>query len=205
MPRVPPLRLPILCIMSKGSKLVNLRIAIDGAQSTGKTTLQAGLRSSLGSEFLFIPEASRIIAPRFGITEATHWEPFLKDKERLALFFEAERLWQLEQETDASDFIVDSSLFMIAAYRLLFGIKTEIAPFLSAVYDAILYCPVLDEPKEDGFRFLRGRAKADQTYRALIAQYFRGSFFRLPSGDSRLIAALTLIRRLQSERGSLAP
>jgi nicotinamide riboside kinase len=177
-----------------------LKIAIDGAQSTGKTTLLKELASYFGSRFAYIPEASRIVAGRFGVHASSDWNELFSKKELLNEFFFEELRWQREQESQAESFIVDSSLLLVAAYRLLFGIHEAQEEFVTEPYDLILYCPVLDPGIEDGFRFLSKRQDLDSIYRQLISEYHPSSFLELPPGEARLQAATAAVENAMRGR-----
>lgn len=138
-----------------------MRIAIDSSQSTGKTTLLCQLsKTHLHLRYSFIEEASRYVAPKFGVLTSTDWQRLLEDKIRLRQFFEAEESWQLEHEKNETSWIIDSSLFLTAAYRIFFGIEVDLSLLSSRSYDLILYCPVgSSNVVENGFRFGVGRER----------------------------------------------
>ena len=98
------------------------RVAIDGAQSTGKTTLFDQLRSTLSDRARFIPEASREVAGRFGVVGTADWAGLIADQSRLREFFEAEEEYQRLAEGGGGSFVVDSSIYQIRAYREYFGV-----------------------------------------------------------------------------------
>ena len=177
-----------------------MRISIDGAQSTGKTTLHLMLsKTLLGSRYIFIPEASREIAPMFGVRTAHDWPKLLTDEKRLKEFFDAEENWQLERQGAGDRWITDSSLYIIAAFKLFFGLAVDKTLLASNLYDLILYCATKDSALEkNGFRFLQGRDEVDSIYRGLISTFYRGAFFELPSGPGRMDVALDRIQ--QSEK-----
>ncbi|NOS70154.1 MAG: ATP-binding protein [Verrucomicrobia bacterium] len=169
-----------------------LRIAIDGAQSTGKTTLWSQLQDRYGNQFSFVPEASRHIAKRFAVNTATDWQPLLANKDRLRSFFEQEEEWQVEQEIKVP-FIADSSLFLIQAYRITFGVPTNDSVLSTAKYDLVLYCPPVSNFVADGFRFETQRDRVDQAYREITRSYFRGRLVELPTNGARLEQAVAAI------------
>jgi hypothetical protein len=75
-----------------------VRISVDGAQSTGKTTLVEYLKGFYKDHFVYIPEASREIAPSFGVHNSLDWAELIRDPERLRCFFDREEQWLTEQE-----------------------------------------------------------------------------------------------------------
>lgn len=170
---------------------LTLRVAIDGAQSTGKTTLWQQLRGHYGSYVQFIPEASREIAPGFGIASATDWSLLLANPTRLQAFFEAEEKWLVRQEC-SDRFVTDSSLYLIQAYRRVFNFQINETLLESARYDLLLYCTVVSPPTEDGFRFLERREQVDATYRNIVGDRCKQALIELPS-EGRLQSAIQLI------------
>jgi|HubBroStandDraft_4_1064222.scaffolds.fasta_scaffold142261_2 nicotinamide riboside kinase len=170
---------------------LKLRVAIDGAQSTGKTTLWQQLREHYGSYLQFIPEASREIAPGFGIASATDWSVLLANPLRLQAFFEAEEQWLVRQECP-DRFVTDSSLYLIQAYRRVFNLPVNETLLESTRYDLLLYCTLVSPPSEDGFRFLGRREQIDATYRNIVGGWCKPAFIELPS-EARLQSAIRLI------------
>ncbi len=175
-----------------------MRIAIDGAQSTGKTTLLCQLsKTHLNLRYSFIEEASRHVAANFGIVTAADWQKLLGDKDRLRHFFDAEESWQLAHEKMGTSWIIDSSFFLTAAYRKFFGIEINLPLLSSRSYDLILYCPVEScNMVENGFRFSVGRAEVDRIYREIISCYYFGKILELPGGTMRLALAVSAIDSL---------
>lgn len=173
-----------------------MKIAIDGPQSTGKTTLFYDLQSVLGSDYDFIPEAARIIAPIFSIAVPSDWSALLNDRARLAEYFRDEERWLTERQSRSSDYVVDSSLLLIAAYRIRCGIPINTRILSGTAYDLILYCSPEDVlAEDDGFRFLSGRADVDRVYHELQRTFHRGPIVPLPGGPSRQAIALAAIRQ----------
>jgi hypothetical protein len=172
-----------------------VRIAIDGAQGTGKSTLLDQLAAHYRDRFFFIPEASRHVAPGFGVTSAETWSSLLADPVRLSEFFEAEEKWVIEREEAVADFVIDSSLWVVAAYRKYFhcGGDTRLAE--SREYGLILYCPITGAPELDGFRFVQGQHEVDQAYRELVSANFGGQISILPPATDRFWAAVAEIER----------
>lgn len=177
-------------MIGRGTKI---RIGIDGAQGVGKTTLLADLAAEFGTQFEYIPEAARIIAPLFGVMSAEDWQPLLADQARLEEFFGAEQAWLIEREERARWFMVDSSLWLIAAYRERFGCGDGVSVARNRNYDLLLYCAAEDRPRPDGFRFTEYRDEVDATYRALVGRYFEGALVKLPEGSRRLAVAIEAI------------
>jgi len=185
--------------MKRFSKL-RVKIGIDGAQATGKTTLHQSLRARLESVFSFIPEASRVIAPSFGVHSAADWVQLLNNREMLGAFFSAEEAWLLREEDTAESYIVDSSLWLTAAYRRYFGYEIKIDILRMRCYDLLLYCP-LDAALavDDGFRFLEGQREIDMIYRDLADTHFSGTFVELPGIAFRTEAAIAAISAVCGE------
>ncbi len=171
------------------------RIAIDGSQCTGKTTLYRQLSSThLNVRYKFIPEASRQIAPKFGVLTSRDWPNLLNDKVKLREFFEAEESWQFQQEENITYFVIDSSFYLIAAYRMFFGIEVDFSLLSLKRYDLILYCPMdCCEPLEDSFRFITGREDVDKKYQEIISRCYSGKLVTLPGGSERMTLALETI------------
>jgi len=165
------------------------RVAIDGAQSTGKTTVFHHLRNTLPGRTKFIPEASREVAGRFGVVGASDWPGLIADQRRLREFFEAEEAFQRLAEGGCGAFVVDSSLYLIRAYREYFGVPPLPGECGEFTYDLILYCPAIQCGVEDGFRFLAGRADVDRLCRDTLRRCHRGQLIELPPDESRLLRA----------------
>jgi nicotinamide riboside kinase len=183
-------------LASARRKTTRLRIAIDGAQSTGKTTVFNHLRNAFRSAATFIPEASRKIALDFGVAQTSDWPELLSNPSRLREFFDAEEKWQRSAE-DASDmFVADSSLLLVQAYRCHFEQDYRFHCTFGSRYDVILYCPLSEGGVSDGFRFLDGRPAVAKAYEAIVLEQFHGDFIELPFGPSRLQTAELLIQHL---------
>jgi nicotinamide riboside kinase len=168
------------------------RIAIDGAQSTGKTTLWTELQDHYGSKLLFIREAARAIAADFGIFEAADWPSLLSDVPRLAAFFAAEEEWQLTQELSGSGFVSDSSLYLIQAYKVAFGFPVDDAVLKRARYDVLFHCTNVNPFTPDGFRFVAHREQVDLEYRKIITNCCTGRIVELTK-DNRADVARAII------------
>jgi nicotinamide riboside kinase len=171
-----------------------MRIAIDGAQSTGKTTLFHALHASFQCDFTFIPEGARVIGPQMGIASPEDWLPVLSKQELLVEFFTRLRDWQIAQEAASTAFIVDCSFILHRAYRDYFG-ASEVR-FPESQYDLILFCPTGGVPfSQDGFRFERGREQVETRYLELVENRSYGTLVKLPSGIERVITAEREIAR----------
>jgi nicotinamide riboside kinase len=171
-----------------------MRIAIDGAQSTGKTTLFNHLMEiPLLKSFRFIPEPARSIAKEFGIESAADWQPLLNDAARLSEFFRREEEWLAKEEETSVPFIVDSSFYLIQAYKSCMLKQEFVLPTVSPQYDLILYCPCTNDFEDDGFRFSMGRQAVDQTYRDALSVIPVQHFIELPIGADRNRVALESI------------
>lgn len=100
-------------------------IAIDGAQSTGKTTLFDELRHHFGPRFHYSREPSRLIATSVGIRTSSDWRRLLASPPELERFFTAEERLRSADQATHDDLIEDSSLYLIAAYRHVFGLTSH--------------------------------------------------------------------------------
>src|SRR5690349_17048047 len=168
-------------------------IAIDGAQSTGKTTLFEQLRAYYASGFFFSEEPARVIAPLFEVATSADWSGLLTNTAQLSRFFDEEERIRIECQATHRDIVEDSSLYLIAAYRLTFDVPHDAQLLHGAPYDLIMYCPLDVEIEADGFRFLERRETVDTMYRHLVSQHHHGRFVELPCGDARLDAARAAI------------
>jgi nicotinamide riboside kinase len=177
---------------------IQLRIAIDGAQSSGKTTLWTQLEQLYATDFVFIPEAARQVAPSFGVEAAGDWSRLLGDKNRLEAFFCAEEKWQGEQEC-RERFISDSSLYLIQAYRRVFGLQQNERVLQQTRYDLVFYCGINLPVSDDGFRFVKCRDEVDLVYRELLASRFLGLVVELKA-EQRLRHAVAAIDAIILER-----
>ena len=186
--------------------MLTVRIAIDGAQSTGKTTLFELLRLAFSGDLAFIPEAARVLAPEFGVQRAEDWPQLLSDKTRLQKFFDAEEEWQLKQQIASSAFVVDSSLMLTWAYRRHFQCSEPAHPDLAGHYDLVLYCPLRHPSHNDGFRFVVGRTSIDSHYKRIAQSVFVGKLVELPESPSlRVSVAEQAIKSLLGSTDSQVP
>lgn len=173
-----------------------LRIAIDGAQSTGKTTLLNFLAHAFPDDFRIIPEIVRIVGSEFGLHTEHDWVAIKKDPERLAALFRRHATVLAAVEDDSPSFILDSSFHLHESYRRYFNLP-EIFPDYRDRYDLIFFCPSDEIPyMDDGFRFPEGRAEVERIYLDLIGTRHSGTFIRLPGGDLRFSAAQKIVREL---------
>lgn len=169
------------------------RIAIDGVQSTGKTTLFERLRARFGSRFGYVSEASRAVAPGFGVHRASDWDSLLNDQDRLRKFFAALEQWQVQAEDAHDAVIIDSSLFLHFAYKQVLLGESDPELAIRRGYDLILYCPTGTAFVEDGFRMATGRDAVATAHREALQQHFDGTFSRMPMGDARYPAAFASV------------
>jgi nicotinamide riboside kinase len=174
------------------------RIAIDGAQSTGKSTLLQALFPTFHKRLTFITEASREIAPRFSIECERDWHRLLGNKKLLEEFFAAEEQWQADQQAAAREgFVIDSSLMLTWAYRRHFLCEDPADSRFTGQYDLVLYCPPgAALSRVDGFRFLTGREAIDMRYREIVKRVLEGVMVTLPIGVERLSLAVAEITKL---------
>jgi len=177
----------------------DLRIAIDGAQSTGKTTLWEQLRDHYGPKLRFIPEAARRIAAQFGVFNDQDWPSLVSDVPRLSAFFNVEEEWQMNQELCGGRFVTDSSLYLIQAYRVAFGIAINETVLRQTRYDIVFYCPVANAFKADGFRFVAHREEIDAAYTGIVTAGIAGHLVRL-TAHNYLDVAVTIIDAAINER-----
>ena len=170
-----------------------IRIAVDGVQCTGKTTLFNALQVRYATRFTFIPEAARVVAPLCHIFTEADWQRVHADPDRLAAFYAIEEQWQMTAEDDAGDFIADGSLFVTAAYRQYFGLDPHIHLAVSRCYSILLCCCPSVTFATDGFRFSRGRDDIDILFNNILEQHYTGSVIYLPSGPERPDAAIRAV------------
>ena len=175
---------------------MKLLVGIDGAQGTGKSTLISALKDHFGSRLGYVPEAARIIAPTFGVNCSSDWARLLADKPSLEQFFDAEERWIVSRQRAEGHLVIDSSLWVVAAYRQHFNCRSGLAPAREAKYDALLHCGVTEAAKTDGFRFTTGQAEVDAIYRALVAESYDGLTVTLPAGLERIDAAIAAVELL---------
>jgi len=92
-------------------------------------------------------------------------------------------------------FILDSSYYVIQAYKSwLLGQKLRVTD-QSPKYDLILYCARSKPPESDGFRFLFGQEQVDDTYREALPILPVRRFVELPEQpEPRLSVAVDEIR-----------
>jgi nicotinamide riboside kinase len=174
-----------------------MRIAIDGTMSSGKTTLFEALRKSVLSErFAFVPEASRRIAGEFGVTSMDDWKDLLADDRKLNEFFMREEEWLLTYETDKC--VVDSSFFLIQAYRHYFTDRPITEHALWPHYDLVLFCEPPPSGKLDGFRFLTGRMAIHELYLKYRPHFLIDAFERLSPTVDRTSIAIDYIIALEN-------
>lgn len=182
------------------AKMNELRVAIDGAQSTGKTTLWRQLRDHYDTKLDFIPEVSREIAPAFGIINVTDWPVLLADRVRLLAFFEAEEKWLMKQER-SSRFVTDSSLYAIQAYRRVFHFPINKPILEFPRYDLLFFCALASPFSPDGFRFSEHRERIDAAYRQIVGTRCKEALVVLPA-ERRLDRAINLIDAALAERST---
>jgi nicotinamide riboside kinase len=176
-----------------------LRIAITGAQGTGKTTLAERLSGELGLPL--IPESSREVARRLGIA---HLSQLSVDG-----FARFEKLClesQLSHERRHAAFVSDRCTLDGAVYWLkwLGQVRPpeETEGFISmarenmANYDHVFYLPVEFSPQGDGFR------STDRRYQREVDGYFT-QLFREWEVDYHPLSG-SLDERLQSALQRLA-
>ena len=171
------------------------RVAIDGAQSTGKTTLHDHLRKVFSDAFVFVPEASRVVAPQMGVHSRADWEELLANPDRLAAFFDKEEEWLASHHTLDADILVDSSWYMIQAYRKVFSSTSKQRREHHPVYDLVLFCSTDCPGEQDGFRFLKGREEVEQIYLTMVSSWPILDFLVLPPGDTRYQVAADAVRK----------
>ena len=171
------------------------RIAIDGAQCSGKTTLLGELSRRLGGEYALIPEAARVIAPQFGVTSLSDWPRLLEDHQELARFFHEELCWLSVQQTTSATFLCDSSHFVVEAYRrTLLGHELPLSDAtLSSSYNMVLYCEPV-ELESDGFRFFEKRDSVIEQYSQVLNEAFSGRVERLLPGPNRCDYVIDLLQ-----------
>jgi nicotinamide riboside kinase len=170
-----------------------MRIAIDGASSSGKTTLLNELRPLLGPKVQCIEEASRFVAPRHGVAGPADWLRLIDEKDRLVEFFADIEDWQSRSE-EHPHFVVDSSMLIHYCYRRVFrSINTlDLAKRVSR-YDLVLYCEIGPVAQQDDFRTLHGREEFLQIYEGEVKPALADKLVALPWNSARALTALKII------------
>jgi predicted ATPase len=174
------------------------RVAIDGAASTGKTTLLAALACETEGWFV-IEEAVRSIAASYGVRAAAQWPVVLDDPVKYRGLSERLLECQLASEQRAP-FISDGSIYKIYAYARVGGVDLGADRLRRAAYDLIIYCPLEFTPVSDDFRFVEGREAVDRELRGLIREHHLG---RLLEVRGRQGARLDLARRALRHDGGM--
>ena len=128
-----------------------MKVAIDGAQSVGKSTLYQHMKSFLANWY-FIPEIVRGVSPKYGLNSRKDWEKLISDKNKYTEFMRMiiERQFFFERD---SNLVVDSSIYRVVAYANVAGLNVFDEYLTQVKYDLIIYCPIEFSFIEDGFRF----------------------------------------------------
>jgi predicted ATPase len=153
-----------------------MRVAIDGTQSTGKTTLFTALREENLTGFAFLDEAARKLAPRLGINVTEDWVALFGSPSRHLEFLRELYQYQSSVESGAAQFVADGSLYKILAYGLVFGFAVDdITASTSEIsYDLIIYCPSNIAFQDDGFRYQEKRDQLAERLESLHQRFHRG-------------------------------
>jgi nicotinamide riboside kinase len=157
------------------------KIAIDGSQSTGKTTVFEQIKSLLdgNSDIHFIEEMAGVVAKNeMNVKTAKDWEMLLNDRERYNLFVSLLVAKQTEKES-AIPFISDSSLYRIYAYAMENGVDITEAELTKVKYDLVLYCPIEFEFVHNDFRSIHLRESVNERLLGLIKKYHKGKFLEI--------------------------
>lgn len=184
-----------------------MRIAITGAQGTGKTTLAVRMARKLGLPL--IPECSREVAREMGIVHLSQLSV-----EGFARFEKLCMESQLRHERGQASFVSDRCTLDSAVYWLKWlgqvRPQEETESFVNVArenmpsYNYVFYLPVEFSPSGDGFR------STDQNYQREVDAYFlrllrewEVEYHPLGGGlEERLRAAL---RMLAAREGKIAP
>jgi nicotinamide riboside kinase len=168
-----------------------MRIAIDGAQSTGKTTLWTDLKKQMAEPLIFIPEIGSLIGKNdYGIQSSKDWVGLLKNHDRCKKFIDNVIAYQLQQE-DIMFFIVDSSLYRVSTLAYLTNNSVSEIEMAKYKYDLIFYCPIEFEYVEDRFRTPYLRVESDQFLRNTIQKFHKGNLVEMSgTREERLATAL---------------
>ncbi len=165
-----------------------MRIAVDGAHGTGKTTLLEALSTHIPS-WNIIEEGARELARDFGVSSTEDWESLYQDEGRHRKFLLALVRRQEERER-TQPFLSDGSIYRIFAYARTAAIDIPSGPLLRARYDLIAYCP-LDFPiKKDGLRFTHARESVDDELRKIIVAFHRGPLILIRGSVSERLAKI---------------
>lgn len=172
-----------------------MRIAIDGVQCSGKTTLLEQLKELLYTNVAVIPEGARLIGAQHGVAKDDDWAALRSDEVRARAFFQDLEQWQIDEE-ERQPFIIDSSMVLHYCYRKLFGLPTQDLLGRVERYDLILYLERVHECEKDGFRFLDGRDFVEDVYNTEALPLIGSRCIWLPLGADRLRLAVSQLQGL---------
>jgi nicotinamide riboside kinase len=175
-----------------------MRVAIDGTQSTGKTTLFTALRQENLTGFAFLDEAARKLGPRLGIKITQDWVALFGSPSRHLDFLRELYQYQSSLENSACRFITDGSLYKILAYASVFGFALDdVSPNIRDIlYDLIVYCPPNVAFQGDGFRYEEKRTELAEELQSLHARFYRGALIVANGSTSeRLDQVQSALRR----------
>jgi nicotinamide riboside kinase len=178
-----------------GGKERTIRIAIDGTQSTGKTTLFTALQQQEDLRgFAYLEEAARHLAPKAGIHATEDWLALFESPTRHVEFLQRLYAYQTSLEAEAGRFIVDGSLYKILAYAEVFGFALhDVTDTVNDIrYDLIVYCPRDIAFQSDGFRYQEKRNELAERLELLHARFHRGPLIVTTGSASERVTQVRL-------------
>lgn len=162
-----------------------MKIAIDGTQSVGKTTLFEALKDKLLG-WNFIPELARTVAPQFNLESHKDWSELISNRKKYNSFIEI-MIEQQQNKEKSTPFIIDSSIYRTIAYAHFNGLDICNEYIKKIHYDLIIFCPIEFDYIDDGFRYSNGREEVDTELRYLIKKNHRGNVVELAGSTQQRI------------------
>lgn len=170
-----------------------MRVAIDGTQSSGKSTLLTGIRATgLFPGVRMVEEVGSSVAQsKYGIREASDWGRLYGDKDAYRLFFLDVAAVQTDVER-TDNFVIDSSLYRLEAYRIFQQMSKTPIVCTDCRYDLILWCCADFGYVSDGFRSTHGRVEIERILEDIISRQHTGKVVILRGNkEDRLKVALS--------------
>jgi len=169
-----------------------MKIAIDGAESTGKTSLLDGLDRKAYQGYTFISEVgSKIACSLYGVSSPSDWESLFANSDRYYRFCrDILSAQQTAERNSQENYFIDSSIYRLYAYAFINGIRMDASLLKSFYYDIVFFCPIEFDPIEDGFRTTSLRAQVDSTLRSLLDEYHKGEIIYLTGSLSKRLKSI---------------